>query len=63
MSAICSKNKDLFMTTFFIGLFGGNCSESDEIDAKDCSGIKKNSRSVVEVNDITVFSTKIVILA
>ena len=51
------------MTTFFIGLFGGNCSESDEIDAKDCSGIKKNSRSVVEVNDITVFSTKIVILA
>ena len=39
MPAICSTEKNLFMTTFMIGLFGGNQPESDEIDAKDCSGV------------------------
>ena len=39
--AICSTVKNLFMTTFLIGLFGPNWPDSDEIDAKGCSGVNK----------------------
>ena len=51
--AICSTNKDLFMITFLIGLFGPNWPDSDEIDAKGCSGVNKNTCTVVAVNGTT----------